>query len=248
MQLILAALFVYLYFILARVTYRRVCTKTINSSIKCITVILLVSIFFLDNICGNIAYYNLIKTKGGERVYEKVDEVPGFMIETGTGWKIKPYFEELFDGKYKYIELKVTKNNKEAGYAREKGFYRFYISNNSDKKCEDYWNDIKKNTNRGLINQFPSDKCIAYERENTPISKYMVLFDIRKEYQLRNVRVTSNVIQEISTGRTIAERSIVSYAGGFIKYSLYGYSQSELYPKINPDPDEINFIRMVLNK
>lgn len=231
-MIVLAMLFVtWLYFLFARAIFRKVCATTEHRGTRIMTIVLLIILFFIDNIIGNSIYYYLIKTRGGERIYEQPAKIQGYMIETRHGGVIEDYAQDLFDGRYQYLELNVTKAYNDAYYAREKGFYRFFISQRGDARCTDYWRAMKKYSDRGWTFPFPADKCLAYSAITRPESRYILQADVRNDY-FYNVSTRSTTIHDLSTGKLVAELTRIYYTGGiFLSWAplkLKAYPEAEI--------------------
>lgn len=249
MEFIAAALIIYIYVYLARRFYRWVCTKTQKNALRLLTLVSIIALFFVDNIIGNSIYYYLIKVRSGERIYEKPGKVQGYMIEDDWGGIIEYYAKDLFNERYKYLELKVNSNSKSAYYAKNKGLYRFYVSRKGDDLCKDYWHAMQEDyINRGRPLPFPTDKCLAYTPVSKPASRYVVRLEEKKEY-LYNVKLNSVTISDIETGKLLAELSKVYYLGGFLRVGMFLGRSFEAYPDASIDHDhelKTNFIHNVL--
>lgn len=237
MEGILVLLLAIAYFYFCRRVYRKVCRKTEKTWIRAVTVFLLIFLGFGDNIIGNAVFYYLVWKKGGERIYQKVENVQGFMLETDYGGTINSFMDGLFSGKYGFIEQHVTAGNFVQGkfaepwpYAREKGYYRFYISKPGDNNCNDYFAKYSKYKKKP---PYPADICMAYEKISSPISRYSVAFDERKVVSETwfHINLSSTTIKKMHTGEIIAESNVIYYAGGWISHAIFDYRQSKTYPE-----------------
>ena len=248
---ILVLILAILYFYFCRAVYRKVRRKTEKMWIRAVTIVLLFFLGFGDNIIGNAVFYYLVWKKGGERIYQKVDSVPGFMLETDYGGMIHYFMKSLFSDKYKFVEQHVTEDMHPRAlnywpYAREKGYYRLYISKPNDNNCKDYIADYAKYNEKP---PYPADKCMAYEKIESPQSKYSVEFGQKKKFSETYIHIAlhTTTIKEIGTNKVIAESNIIYYAGGWIMHALLEYRQAKTYPE-NEDKiyDSTNFIHEVL--
>lgn len=244
-----------LYLFTCSAVYKSVSRKTQSKKIKTVTIILLLLLGFGDNIAGNAVFYYLVWKKGGERIYRTVDNVPGFMLVTDYGGTVTTFMNDLYSGKYKFIEEQVTKGNFDESkfaepwpYAREKGFYRFYFSNAGDDKCKDYFDHYAKYRRKP---PFPADKCMAYERIESPKSKYSVEFDKETEILMTiivlpviNVSIRSTIIKDPHTGNILAEANKIYYAGGWVSRCIFDYRQSRTYPY---EPETIDGHKLIFN-
>lgn len=244
MQVFAIVFVTWLYFLFARAVFRKVCAKTQRFSMRLLTVALLIALFFIDNIIGNSIYYYLIKTRGGERIYEQPTKVQGYLIEDKWGGIITYFAQDLFEGRYRYLELKTTKDDKEASYAQRAGYYRFYVSQNDDERCADYLR--KKEKGGWPMTTFPSDKCLAYTAILAPESRYVLRTDVRKDY-FYNVHSFSTTLHDLTTGRLVAELTRVYYAGGILRNGLYLGHYHEAYPEAKIDVDYTLILRFVYN-
>lgn len=232
-MIVLAILFAtWLYFLFARAVFRKVCATTQHRGTRIIAVMLLIILFFIDNIIGNSMYYYLIKTRGGEHIYEQPVKVQGYLIEDKWGGIINYFAQDLFDGRYRYLELKTIKDDKEAPYARKAGYYRFYVSKNDDEKCADYLR--RKEKGGWPMTTFPADKCLAYTAINVPESRYMLRTDVRREYFF-NVHTRGTTIHDLATGQLMAELTRIYYLGGIFVY--WAPPSRKKYPEASVDTD-----------
>jgi hypothetical protein len=224
----LAVLYLGIFAIVLVIAYKKV------YSWKKLVFIVLTIIFlgFGDNILGNIVFYTLCTINGGERIYQTVDNVPGFMIVTDYGDAVANYVDDLINGRYQFIEEKVTLSNNYFNmyFAQKEGLYRFYVDTIGTTKCDEYVHYMSHPSRKGKI----SDKCMASEVIDRPRSKYSVYLDkIEIEAYLEpiiNVRGISTVINEIETNRVIAKSSHYYYAGGWLKRGLFGYMKAKAFP------------------
>lgn len=235
MEGILVLLLAIVYFYFCRAIFRKVCKKTEKTWIRMVTVFLLLFLGVGDNIIGNAVFYYLVWKKGGERIYQKVENVPGFMLETDNGSTIESFMKELFSGKYEFIEEHVTENMHQRNiykwpYAREKGYYRFNISKPGDSRCNDYFADFAKYNRKP---PYPADKCMAYEKIASPASRYSVVFMQRRVVSETyfHIRLRTTTIKDMHTGKTVAESNVIYYAGGWIAHAIFEYRQSKTYPE-----------------
>jgi hypothetical protein len=232
-----------IYVIVFKAIYSNVCSKTQNLKYRVATIIILILLGFGDNIVGNIVFYYLVWEKGGERIYQSVENVSGFILETDYGNTVIPFMKYLFSNKYEFIEENVTRNNLDTKnnsqsltYARTKGLYRFYVSNTKDENCKVYNEYYARRANNPNIPesartpQIPG-KCIASEKIESAKSKYLVKFDQDKIIsKIANVSMRSTTIKDIGTDTLIAESNIIYYTGGWYKKALFGNIGAKTYP------------------
>jgi len=263
MEGILVLLLVIAYFYFCWGVYRKVCRKTEKTWIRAVTVLLLIFLGFGDNIIGNAVFYYLVWKKGGERIYQKVENVPGFMLETDYYSEIRTFEKSLYSGRYDYIEvhLKKAPHIMKDGMPHwpnlvNEGYYRFVAANAGNEFCKDYENYYKelKATYRYAaesVNNPPvPGKCIAYEKIEMPQSRYSVEFDKGKDVSETwfHISLQSTTIRDMHTGKTVAERNSIYYAGGWVMHAIFEYKQAKSFPE---DPHDhiggINFVYKILN-
>lgn len=245
MILILGIGLTVLFIVVSITVYRYVCASTQDRKKRVTTIIFLLLLGFGDNLIGNIVYYYLVLTKGGEQIHQTVDNVPGFMLVTDRE-QIYMFMNDLFNNKYKYIEEYVTETNNDklftSSFSQQKGLYRFSFEKRGSDGCGDFENFIT--TSAGDKNRY-GNKCMASVAIASPTSKHVVSFDKKKEISSvvwpvmsnllnvpswLNVSIESTVIKEIESGKGIAEFNNVYYSGGWFRRGM-GHMGVRVYPE-----------------
>jgi hypothetical protein len=251
------------YFFLCLQSYHYVCKKTESKRLRRLTILVLILIATWDNIIGLSTYYYLCVTQGGQKIYKTVENAEGYFDTSGRYGFIGEY-PDLIDGKYKFVEVEVTRDLEQE--AREQalsqrreplllpnGKYRFYLAKAGAPHCEYYSKDRARfSKNDPYYGKFPEGSCMAIEKIDSFKSRYVYRYRLDADSKVYGPRILNIAKQETSvrdmqTGEILGVARSFYYWGGWIGVWI---NQSPVleYPEVNRDKGEKSIDMTLLNK